>query len=341
VDASRAGYALDRTPAIYSALEERLLAVPGVSSVAIAEQAMLENNSWTSTIRVEGYRHKEDENMSPNFNTVGPGFFSVMRIPVMAGREFVAGDSAGAKRVAVVSESFVKYFFNGANPLGRRFRLAGNDQLIEIVGVVKDVKHQNLRQETRRFVYLPWRQAEDLGQVSIYLRTMMDPGGLAPVLRREIDAIAPGTALSEIKTMEQVLDDTLAGDRVVAYLCLVFALLATLLAAVGLYGVMAYSVARRTREIGLRVALGAPRGAVIGMILREAMKMAAAGVFLGLPAFFVMSRLAGSLLYGLAPYDPASVLAGVGVILLSVSLAAFGPAVKAARTDPTTALRYE
>lgn len=341
VDASRAGYPLDRTPAIYASLEQRLSALPGVSSVAIAEQALLEDNSWSSTIRVEGYRHKEDENMSPNFNTVGPGFFSAMGIPVVAGREFTAADAEGTKRVAVVSQAFVRYFYGEANPLGRRFRLAGNDRMIEIVGVVKDVKHQNLRQDVKRFVYLPWRQAEDLGQVSVYLKTQMDPAGIAPALRREIEAVAPGTALGEIKTMERVLDDTLAGDRVVAYLCMVFALLATLLSAVGLYGVMAYSVARRTREIGVRVALGAARGAVVGMVLRESLKMAAAGIVLGLPAFFVLSRLAGSLLYGLAPHDPASVVTGVGVILVSVSLAAFGPAYKAARTDPMTALRYE
>jgi len=341
VDASRAGYPLDRTPAIYSSLEERLKGLPGVSSVAIVEQALLENHSWTSTIRVEGYQHKEEENMSPNFNTIGPGFFSSMRVPVVAGREFTPQDAAGAKRVAVVSEAFSKYFFGHANPLGRRFRLAGNDQLIEIVGVVPNMRQQNLRQDTKRYVYLPWRQAADLGQVTIYLKTLMDPAGIAPALRREIEAVAPGTALGEIRTMEQVVEDTLAGDRVVAYLCLVFASLATLLAGIGLYGVMSYSVQRRTKEIGLRVALGAARGSVVGMLLKEALIMAAAGLLLGLPAFLLLSRLIRSQLYGLAPHDPLSMALSLAVVLASIGVAAFLPALRASRTDPMTALRYE
>ena len=341
IDATGAGYAPDRTAGLYAALEERLRAMPGVQSVAIAQLAILENNSWSSTIRVEGYQHKEDENMNPNFNTIGSGFFSAMKIPVVAGREFSAKDAAGSKRVAVVNEAFAKYFFGKTNPLGRRFRQAGSEQMMEIVGIVPDVRHQNLRQEVRRFVYMPWRQIDDLGQVTVYLRTAMDPAGIAPALRREVEAVAPGTALTEIKTMEQVLDETLIGDRVVAYLCMLFAVLATLLAAVGLYGVMAYSVERRTREIGVRVAMGAARGSVVGMVMREAIKMAAVGIVLGLPAFFGLSRLVGSQLYGLAPHDPASVLTGVGAIAATVALAAFGPAYRASRTDPMTALRYE
>lgn len=341
IDATGAGYAPDRTAAIYSTIEERLRAMPGVQSVAIAQQGMLENNSWTGTVRVEGYQHKEDENMNPNFNTVGSGFFSAMRIPLVAGREFTAQDAAGARRVAVVNEAFAKYFFGNTNPLGRRFRQAGSDEMMEIVGVAADVRHQNLRQQIRRFVYMPWRQIDDLGEVTIYLKTAMDPAGITPALRREVEAVAPGTALSDIKTMQQVLDETLVGDRVVAYLCMLFAVLATLLAAVGLYGVMAYSVERRTREIGVRVAIGAARGTIVSLATREAMRMAVAGILLGLPAFFGLSRLVGSQLYGLAPHDPASVVTGVIAIVATVALAACGPAYKASRTDPITALRYE
>jgi predicted permease len=341
IDATGAGYAPDRTAGIYSALEDRLRAMPGIESVAITQLGLLEGSLWSSTIRVEGYQHKEDENMNPNFNTIGSGFFSAMKIPVVAGREFTAQDAAGSKRVAVVNEAFAKYFFGKTNPLGRRFRQAGSEEMMEIVGIVPDVRHQNLRQEVRRFAYMPWRQIDDLGQVTVYLRTAMDPAGIAPALRREVEAVAPGTALGEIKTMEQVLDETLIGDRVVAYLCMLFAVLATLLAAVGLYGVMAYSVERRTREIGVRVAMGAARGSVVGMVMREALKMAAVGIVLGLPAFFGLSRLVGSQLYGLAPHDPASVLTGVGAIAATVALAAFGPAYRASRTDPMTALRYE
>lgn len=341
IDATGAGYAPDRTAGIYAALEDRLRAMPGVESVAIAQQALLEGNLWSSSIRVEGYQNKEDENMNPNFNTIGAGFFSAMRIPVVAGREFTEQDAVGAKGVAVVNEEFARYFFGRTNPLGRRFRMTGNDRMVEIVGIVPDVRHQNLRQEVKRFVYLPWRQADDLGEVTIYLKTAMDPAGIAPALRREVEAAAPGTALGAIRTMEQVLDQTLVGERVVAYLCMLFAVLATLLAAVGLYGVMAYSVERRTREIGVRVAMGAARGSVVGMVMREAMKMAVAGIVVGLPAFFGLSRLAGSQLYGLAPHDPASVATGVAAIAATVALAAFGPAYRASRTDPMTALRYE
>jgi predicted permease len=341
IDVSRAGYPLERTPLINAALEERFAALPGVTAVATAEVPLLEDSDWSSTVRVEGYRHKEDENMNPAFNSVSAGFFGAMGIPVLAGREFGPQDAAGSKPVAVVNETFALYFFGQTNPLGRRFTLAAGGDPIEIIGVVKNSKHVNLRQADRRFVYLAWRQSKDLGGLTVYMKTAMDPAGVAPALRREIGAAAPGTAIGEIMTMEQVVDATLAGEKVVAYLCLLFASLATLLAAVGLFGVMAYSVERRTREIGLRVALGAERGSVIRMVLSEAMKMAVAGALLGLPLFYWLSRLVGAQLYGLAPHDPTTVVLAVIVILAAVALAAFGPAYRASRTDPMTALRYE
>ncbi len=342
VDVSRAGYPLDRAPAINTAIEERLSALPGVAAVAAAEAPLLENSDWSSTVRVEGYSHKEfDENMNPTFNSVSAGFFATMGIPVVTGREFGPQDAAGSKPVALVNETFARYFFGQTNPLGRRFTIGDRGKPFEIIGVVKNSKHVDLRQTSRRFAYLPWRQSSDLGGLTFYLKTAMDAAGIAPALRREIEAAAPGVAMSEIRTMEQVVDASLAGERVVAYLCLLFAGLATLLSAVGLYGVMAYSVERRTREIGLRVALGAARGPVIGMVLSEAMKMAAAGTLLGLPLFYGLSRLVGAQLYGLAPHDPATVISAVVVILASVALAAFGPAFRASRTDPMTALRYE
>jgi ABC-type lipoprotein release transport system permease subunit len=240
-----------------------------------------------------------------------------------------------------VNETFARYFFGQTNPLGRRFSIAGGSKFFEIIGIVKNSKQVDLRQADRRFAYLAWRQSEDLGGLTFYLKTTMDATGIAPALRREIEKVAPGVAMGEIRTLEQVVEASLAGERVVAYLCLLFAGLATLLSAVGLYGVMAYSVERRTREIGLRVALGAARGSVIGMVLSEAMKMALGGALLGLPLFYGLSRLVRAQLYGLAPHDPATVVWAVIVILAAVALAAFGPAYRASRTDPMTALRYE
>ncbi len=341
VDVSRAGYPLERAPAINAAIEERLSALPGVAAVASAEVPVLSNSDWSSTIRVEGYSHKEDENMNPAFNTVSAGFFKAMKIPVVAGREFGPQDAAGGKAVAVVNETFARYFFDQTNPLGRRFTIGDRGKPFEIIGVVKNSKQVDLRQADRRFAYLAWRQSQDLGGLTFYLKTAMDAAGIAPALRREIEKAAPGVAMGEIRTLEQVVEASLAGERVVAYLCLLFAVLATLLSAVGLYGVMAYSVERRTREIGLRVALGAARGSVIGMVLSEAMKMALGGALLGLPLFYGLSRLVRAQLYGLAPHDPATVVWAVIVILAAVALAAFGPAYRASRTDPMTALRYE
>ncbi len=341
VDISSAGYPVERVPAIAAGLEERLKALPGVSDVASATIPVMEGRTWTSSIEIEGYRHREDEDMNPVFNAVNAGFFHAMKIPVLAGREFTPMDAAGGKQVAVVNEALAKHFFGTGNPIGRRFRVGPIQTMVEIVGVTKNAKHSSLRHQDRRAVFLPWRQLEDLGGVTIYLKTAMDPAGITPALRREVDAAASGVALGEIRTLEQVVDRSLSGERAVAYLCMVFASLATLLAAVGLYGVMAFSVQRRTREIGLRVALGEAHGSVVGLVMKEAMFMAVAGTALGLPLFYGVSRLVGSQLFGLAPHDPLSVVTAVLVVLAAVALAAFGPAYRASRTDPMTALRYE
>jgi predicted permease len=262
-------------------------------------------------------------------------------MPLIGGREFSESDTAAAPRVAVVNEHFVRYFFKDGNPIGRRFGVAGRPRDVTIVGVVRDGRSTSLREEPTRRIYIPFRQTEALGGVTFYVRTAAEPLSLISTLRKETAAAVSGLALFEPRTVEDHLDQSVASDRLLAVLCCAFGLLAALLAGIGLYGVMAWNVARRTREIGIRMALGAPRSGVLRMVQRESAVLAVAGIALGLPLALALSRLVESLRFGLNANDPL-VYASAALLLLAVALAAgFLPARKAARTDPLVALRYE
>ncbi len=341
VDASLAAYPPERVQQVYSTLEQRLATLPGVTGATIAETALIAGQENFSTVRVQGYEHKPGEDMNPQTNSVGRGFFRAMGIPLLYGREFTDADIQGSPKVAIVNESFARYFFKGGSPLGRRFGRGGSNNDFEIVGVVKDGKYNSMRDKPTRMFYLPWRQTERLGQVTIYVRTGFDPAQAFSMLRREVASAAPGMAMFNNKTVERQVDESLMIDRLIATLCTMFGALATLLAAIGLYGVMAYSVARRTREIGIRVALGAERGQVLRMIMREVGWMALFGVGIGLPLSLWLSRLLESQLYGLSPNDPLTVAGATLLIVIVALISGALPARRAARVDPLSALRYE
>jgi predicted permease len=342
VDPSLNGYPQERVQHLMDRLRSELAGIAGVSSVSAAELGVLSGNDWRSTIRIEGYEPQEGTNMNPSFNRVGPAFFRTMGMPLVGGREFDERDMAGSPRVAVVNESMAKYFFGDGPAIGRRFGIGGGDPgSYQIVGVVRDAQAVSLRNEPLRFVYVPYRQADDVTALTFYVRTNAGAPSPAAAAREAVLRVDPALPVYDMKTMDAQVGESLFIDRMVALLSVAFGILATLLAAVGLYGVMSYSVARRTREIGIRMALGAERGRVLWLVVREGAMLAAIGVAVGLIGAAFLTRRVEAQLFGLSPLDP-STLAGAAALLAVVALlASYVPARRATSIDPMLALRSE
>jgi predicted permease len=342
VNPTLSGYDQPRAQRLFEDLQRQLAAVPGVRSVSMSELGVLAGNSWSMTVRVDGYQSREDENMNPNIDGVGPQFFSTMGVPLVSGREFNDKDAAGAPRVAIVNETMARRYWGNDNPVGRRIGVAGSDPTaVEIVGVVRDIRSQQLREEAPRFVYLPYRQNEELTQLTYYVRASGDPSSIATSVRQTVQRLDPKIPLYDLKTMDVQVAESLFVERMVAALSVAFGALATVLAAIGLYGVMSYAVARRTREIGIRMALGAERRGVLWLVLKEVAVLAVLGVAGGLAAAFYLTRRVESQLFGIAPTDPLTLAAAVVMLLLVALLAGLIPARRATTIDPILALRTE
>jgi predicted permease len=341
VDPSLSGYDVDRRLAMFDRLREELRAEPGVQSVSMADVALMDGSDSSSTVIVEGYQAKEDEDMNPNFNRVGPDFFATMGMPLVRGRDIAESDRKGTTKVAVVSESFARYFFKDQDPLGRRFgraRLKVADT--EIVGVVRDGKSASLREEPLRFAYLASAQA-DMGEMTFYVRTAGEPEALLARVPQVVRRVDPALPVTQVRTMQSQIRQSLYVERLVAMLAAAFGLLATLLAALGLYGVMAYAVSQRTREIGIRMALGAERRDVVKMVLLDVALLVSLGVALGLPGGYGLGRVIEAQLFGLSARDPLTFGAATAVLLLAALGAAYLPARRATSVDPLVALRSE
>jgi predicted permease len=338
------GYDDVRTVALIDQLKERLSGVPGVQGVGSSQIAVLTGTDMGRNITIEGRQNLENDDKHVNFDAVSPNYFSTMKIPLLSGREFNAGDTAKSTKVAIINEAMAKEFFPNRNPIGVHFAMgAGNDVKpdIEIVGVVKNAKESHVRDEARPFFYQPYTQFGKLYGMTFYLRSQQDPLTIANTLRETVRGADPNLPVYELKTVQRVVDEDLFAERVIAGLSAAFGGLAALLSALGIYGVLAYLVLQRTREIGIRVALGATAGRVRGLVFKEVGWMVLAGALVGLPVAYGLARLSESLLYGVHAGDVPVYVASLGIICLVALAACYIPSRRATRIDPIVALRYE
>jgi putative ABC transport system permease protein len=342
IDPALNGYTDEQRRALVAQLEERLRALPGVRAASIAAVATLSGDDYAVLFIPEG----SERDYMPDANAVGPGYFEAMRIPIVLGRSFTTHDRRGSQPVAIVNQTLARKIFGTENPIGRRFRDAKDlrkAQIFEIVGVAKDIRYRRPRdQETPMFVYMPYQQSSDpWREVVLHVRGVGDPLKLTAAVKREVHALDPNLPVFDIRTQEMQIDEMLDRERLIAVLAGLFGALATLLAAMGLYGVMAYSVTRRTREIGIRLAVGARPSDVTSLVLRETAKLATIGIAIGLPIAFGVARFARSLLYGIEAGDVRIFVMASLVLLVAGLAAGFWPALRASRLDPVTALRTE
>ncbi len=334
--------------ALHARLEEALRSVPGVQSVTLTDNPLVAGDRSTSGFIIQGapkVEHKRGDNSgNVSLADVGHDFLSVMGIPVIAGRAFSPQDINSPQRVAVINQTLARQFFPHDNPIGKRFALDDDPEKqrwIEIVGVVGDTRYSNLKDESPALHFDLYNQLHSIGGATYTIRTQMPPEAITPSLRAAVQKIDRDLPLMDIRTQQQQIDATTQQERVFASLTAGFGILALALACVGIYGIMAYTVSQRTNEIGIRLALGAERKQVRGMVLREAGWLAILGVVAGLSVALGLGQLVKSMLYGLKANDPAS-FAGAGSLLLGIALvAAWIPALRASRVEPMEALRHE
>jgi predicted permease len=343
-DPALSGYTLERLNAFYRRALDEIRGLPGVQTAAFAVVPLLDQGEWDSTMSVEGHRGKDGEDLQAFMNAVSPGYWKTMGVPLLAGRDFDERDVGQKMTVAIVNRKFATHFFGNGSPIGRHIGFGNGPQTkldIEIVGLVEDTLYEGPREGVHRQVFAPFLQSDFPAPAVFYVRTTMDSNAMSAELRRKIASLDPAMPIYQMRTLENQLDETLGTERLIATLSAAFGALATLLAALGLYGVMAFAVARRTREIGLRMALGAQRGRVVWMVMREAMGLVAIGLAIGIPAAYGLSRLVASQLYSVQPADLGAAVAALVILSVVAAAAGFLPARRASAIDPIRALRYE
>lgn len=344
LDPALNGYSVPRLLAFYQRLLESVRATPGVKTAGYAMVPVLSGSEWDSTMGVEGHESKDGEDMQAYMNGISTDYWKTMGVRLVEGRDFTEHDVGKDFTVAIVNQKFAHHFFGEKSAVGRHIGFGdrkGNKLRIEIVGVAEDTLYEGPREGVHRQVFVPLQQSDFPAGAVFYVRTAVRSDTMFNTLRgkvRELDAALP---VYEMKTLERQLDQTLSTERLIAALSAAFGLLATVLAALGLYGVMAFVVARRTREIGLRMALGAPQRQVVWMVMRETLILVGAGLAIGIPAALALSKYVSKQLYGVQPTDLLS--AGVALAILAVVAAGAGflPARRASTIDPIRALRYE
>jgi len=319
---------------------DRIAAIPGVAAVTWASNVPLGLDQGRRGLQVEGYRRREGEDMEFYYSVVGPRYFETMEVPLTRGRGFTDADRPGAPAVVIVNEAFAKRFWGDADPIGKRISRNGeNGPWIEVVGLARDGKYVSITESPRPFVYYPQLQMPD--GVIMHVRTTGDPRGLLTAARREVAVAAPNWMIERPRTLEEDIGASLLPQRIAAGLLGAFGVVALLLAAVGLYGVVAFAVAQRTREIGIRVALGAQGGEVLGLMLRQGMTLAGIGLLVGVPLAFVGARLVSAFLVGSGAADPVVFVGAAGLLAFVTLVASYVPARRASRVDPMLALRSQ
>jgi predicted permease len=355
LDPSLSGYKPDRAKLFYQQLTDALSSTPGVHSVGLAAVRILEGNEWDSSMTVEGYAPPTpDARPEPYMNQISANYFAALGVPIVAGRDFRVTDNQEIflgrdpedwnSTVVIINESFAKRYFAGHNPIGLHVGFGsdpGTKTPMEVIGVVKDIKYTGLRDEIPPQAYVPYLASHFVAGMTVYVRTTLDPTPLMSLIRTKVRDLDPNIPIYDLRTTEKQISNSLSSERMIASLSSVFGFLATLLAIIGLYGLMAYTVAQRTREIGIRMALGAAQGTVIWMVMREVLLLVGIGVAVGVPASLALTRVIKSQLYGLSAHDLSTlVLATTGLALIACA-AGYIPALRASRVGPMIALRYE
>jgi predicted permease len=355
IDPSLNGFTPERLRIFYPQLSDALSSIPGVRSVGLASMRILEDNEWDSGMSVEGFTPaKPDEHAQPYMNAIGPNYFATLGVPIIAGRDFTINDRHIVKHgpeewnwtptTVMINEKFAKKYFAGRNPIGLHLGFGtdpGTPTDMEVIGVVKDFKYTNLRDEIPEQAYIPYLGDRFLGGMTIYVRTTGDANQLMSTVRSTVRDTDPNAPVYAMRTTEVTIHESLSMERMIASLSAVFGFLATLLAVIGLYGVMAYTVAQRTREVGIRIALGAARSKVIWLVMREVLLLVAIGVIAGVTASLALTRVVQSQLFGLTPHDPLTLGLATAALALVACAAGYIPALRASRLDPMVALRYE
>lgn len=327
---------------LYPQLLQKLNAIPGVQSASLSRLRMIfgrwNRDVWAPESSIAGPRQVYCD-------PAGPQFFATMGIPLLLGREFSLADTATSPKVAIISESMAREFFAERNPIGQRFRFDHPDSgpEITVVGVVKDIKHRLAEERTGAAAFVPYNQAppDMYGQMNLLVRTAGEPSTVAPAIHAAIQSVDKNLPLGEITTQEAEIDEYLGEQRSITTLLSIFAGLALLLAAIGLYGTMSYAVGRRTKELGIRIALGAQRAELLHMVLRETLLLVIIGVVLGVPLAIAASRLLDSMLFTVKGSDLLTIAVAILIMSGIALLAGFVPARRAMRVDPIVALRYE
>jgi predicted permease len=335
------GYDSVRTQALFTRVEEELRALPGATGVTSSLVPLIAGSNWATGVSVQGFT---GSNNNSKYNAVGPEYYRTIGVQLLAGREFTAADARGRPKVAIVNETFARRFGLGANPVGKRMARGSGDKVtldMEIVGLVRDSKYSEVKDSVPPVFFMPLAQEGRIGELNFYVTTEGDPATMVRAIPALITRIDPLLPVERLKTMPEEIKRNVFLDRMISTMSSAFALLATLLAAIGLYGVLAYSVAQRTREIGVRMALGADAAQVRAMVVRQVGVMVLIGGIIGLACALGLAQIARAVLYQMSGADPLVMLVSVVLLALVALAAGYVPALRASRVDPIQALRYE